>query len=601
MNQRPPSVLNQWGTLSSQRFEPTSSQCFEPMGHTLLTKEKSLSVDPTGLQTLIYPSSAGQSNTGVTTQTIWPVKRVSNLFKQSPLKQVLGNWSFSTVNKISHAAITNKSSFGRKFEENTDFQFAAVYDISHLHMMYCTFERSHYMSGSSLLGTLFVSVVACINYSLVIIVTRARWQSLDGVAHTGSRSSDHQLSVLQNLTDLLRHTFSSQFVFPVLGHEDPNPALGQSYREVADLWRHWLPTEALQTFNKGGYYTIEQKIRKLRLVAINTNLYTGLGGDEEDPKDQWAWLESVLGQSRKNKETVYLVGHVPPGVDERQSGAFLSHQAAFLERFNTRYLLLVRKYSDVIVGQFFGHLHSDSFRVVYKNNGRPVSWMFIAPAVSPRRTPSGANNPGLRLYKFDTDTGQVLDYVQYYLDLMAANQRDQAEWQPEYNLSSYYGLNEVSPASLNNLAESFITLEGRPLFDRYVSDQGKIPSARLISRDRDHRRRVILTEIEKFTPSTTLSPPTSPHISGTTGAMRYYRANSVRLHHNSDPRACDSSCAYNHYCAITQLDYTDFRGCLETEPSAFSSRATLQSDSSAAAILWCFFTTIGVVSVFHIS
>nr|CAD7448111.1 unnamed protein product [Timema bartmani] len=142
---------------------------------------------------------------------------------------------------------------------------------------------------------------------------------------------------------------------------------------------------------------------------------------------------------------------------------------------------------------------------------------------------------------------KVLDYVQYYLDLMAANQRDQAEWQPEYNLSSYYGLNEVSPASLNNLAESFITLEGRPLFDRY------------------------------------------------------YRANSVRLHHNSDPRACDSSCAYNHYCAITQLDYTDFRGCLETEPSAFSSRATLQSDSSAAAILWCFFTTIGVVSVFHIS
>nr|CAD7601325.1 unnamed protein product [Timema genevievae] len=77
---------------------------------------------------------------------------------------------------------------------------------------------------------------------------------LDGVAHTGSRSSDHQLSVLQNLTDLLRHTFSSQFVFPVLGHEDPNPALGQSYREVADLWRHWLPTEALQTFNKVIYH-----------------------------------------------------------------------------------------------------------------------------------------------------------------------------------------------------------------------------------------------------------------------------------------------------------------------------------------------------------
>ena len=75
----------------------------------------------------------------------------------------------------------------------------------------------------------------------------------DGVAHTPGISGEHQLEVLQNLTDLLRHTFRSQFVFPVLGHDDPNPGLqfGQGYKEVANLWRHWLPTEAIQTFNKG--------------------------------------------------------------------------------------------------------------------------------------------------------------------------------------------------------------------------------------------------------------------------------------------------------------------------------------------------------------
>lgn len=31
----------------------------------------------------------------------------------------------------------------------------------------------------------------------------------------------------------------------------------------------------------------------------------------------------------------------------------------------------------------------------------------MAPALTPRRINGGANNPGLRLYKFDTDTGQV--------------------------------------------------------------------------------------------------------------------------------------------------------------------------------------------------
>jgi sphingomyelin phosphodiesterase acid-like 3 len=73
------------------------------------------------------------------------------------------------------------------------------------------------------------------------------------VAHSPGVSGEHQLEVLKNLTHLLRHTFSSQFVFPVLGHDDPNPGLhfGQGYRDVANHWRHWLPTEAIQTFNKG--------------------------------------------------------------------------------------------------------------------------------------------------------------------------------------------------------------------------------------------------------------------------------------------------------------------------------------------------------------
>ncbi|XP_063221115.1 acid sphingomyelinase-like phosphodiesterase 3b [Bacillus rossius redtenbacheri] len=230
----------------------------------------------------------------------------------------------------------------------------------------------------------------------------------DSISLAASRSSDHRLQVLKNLTDLLRHTFSSQFVFPVLGHEDPNPGLGQSYGEVADLWSHWLPTESLLTFSKGGYYTFEQKAKKLRIVALNTNLYVESDGQEDDPGGQWGWLRKVLDQARKNKETVYIVGHIPPGVDERQSGVFLAPQASFQEKYNKKYVQMVRKYSDIIVGQFFGHLHSDTFRIIYSDNGTPVSWLFVAPALSPRRTPSGANNPGIRLYKFDTISGQVM-------------------------------------------------------------------------------------------------------------------------------------------------------------------------------------------------
>lgn len=64
------------------------------------------------------------------------------------------------------------------------------------------------------------------------------------------------------------------------------------------------------------------------------------------------------------------MGHVPPGADERQGGAPPPAHAAFSEENNRRYLRLVRKYAKIIAGQFFGHLHSDSFRIMYNELGK---------------------------------------------------------------------------------------------------------------------------------------------------------------------------------------------------------------------------------------
>jgi hypothetical protein len=54
----------------------------------------------------------------------------------------------------------------------------------------------------------------------------------------------------------------------------------------------------------GGYYTIEQKVRKLRLVVLNTNLCSDIVANEEDPAGQWTWLEDTLQKSQRNRETV---------------------------------------------------------------------------------------------------------------------------------------------------------------------------------------------------------------------------------------------------------------------------------------------------------
>lgn len=38
---------------------------------------------------------------------------------------------------------------------------------------------------------------------------------------------------------------------------------------------------------------------------------------------------------------------------------------------------------------------------------KPVSWMMVAPSLTPNKSPGVSNNPGLRLYKFNTNTGHV--------------------------------------------------------------------------------------------------------------------------------------------------------------------------------------------------
>ncbi|XP_057663020.1 acid sphingomyelinase-like phosphodiesterase 3a isoform X2 [Diorhabda carinulata] len=225
----------------------------------------------------------------------------------------------------------------------------------------------------------------------------------DGISHSARRLPDSiQRKLLQNLTDLLGKTFKSQFVFPALGHDDP---FGKE--ELTKMWSRWLPTDSLKTFQSGGYYIFERKMLKLQIVVLNTNLMKR-GENDEDALQQWVWLDSVLAKFQKNGETVYLVGHVPPGLNERQRGSTASKHFAYLDYHNKRYLDIVRKYAGIIAGQFFGHLHSDTFKVIYSTNGKPISWAMVAPSVTPKRTIDGPNNPGLRLYKFDKDTGQVL-------------------------------------------------------------------------------------------------------------------------------------------------------------------------------------------------
>nr|XP_022908691.1 acid sphingomyelinase-like phosphodiesterase 3b [Onthophagus taurus] len=346
-----------------------------------------------------------------------------------------------------------------------------------------------------------------------------------------------QLHLLHNLTDLMLQTFNSQFVFPALGHDDPS-----SREELGKMWSRWLPPDTIETLETGGYYMIEKTDFKRHIIVLNTNLMVKDEDDVEAIK-QWDWLKDKLQKVYERKETVYIVGHMPPGLDERQRGASHHEHLAFTDHNNRKYLKLIRKYSSIIQAQFFGHLHSDSFRVIYNEKGHPVSWIMLSPAVTPRRTTDGANNPGLRLYKFKKDTGQILDYTQYYLDLSQANedQKIEPEWLIEYNFSSYYGISNITPLSLHTLAERLTSQSG--IYDSTFKN--------------------------------------------------YYRANSVKMH--KDHHNCDANCAHIHFCTITRVDYEEHENCMKLAPSALASASGSQQNAPKMLLIDLFTFFVGLI------
>jgi hypothetical protein len=62
---------------------------------------------------------------------------------------------------------------------------------------------------------------------------------------------------------------------------------------------------------------------------------------------------------------------------------------------------------------------------------------------------------------------------------------------------------------------------------------------------------------------------------------RYYRANSVRF----PTQPCEGVCSLNHYCAITRIDYREYRQCLETASSALASRNKSMGDKNSRILL----------------
>lgn len=74
-----------------------------------------------------------------------------------------------------------------------------------------------------------------------------------------------------------------------------------------------------------------------------------------------------------------MVAHAGPGVEERHNAGSSSASGGgeLTPTANARLVHVIRAFSDVIAGQFYGHRHADTFRLIYSEGMLCTTIYFI--------------------------------------------------------------------------------------------------------------------------------------------------------------------------------------------------------------------------------
>jgi len=165
-----------------------------------------------------------------------------------------------------------------------------------------------------------------------------------------------------------------------------------------------------------------------------------------------AWLETELAAARQAQERIWLVYHIPPGVDGYATLQHGSCPGEIIPMWNQGYAApfnaLLRRYADTIAASFTGHTHMDDFRLLGGDDGY-YGFTLITPALSP----IFGQNPAFRTVVYDP-TGTVLDHTTYYLanlEAAAAAGGPPPSWQAEYTFTQAWHLPRVDVESLARL------------------------------------------------------------------------------------------------------------------------------------------------------
>ena len=228
----------------------------------------------------------------------------------------------------------------------------------------------------------------------------------------------------------------------------------------------------------GSYNVPHPVVPGLRILSLNTvffsNNYQATSFQQgcsrissNAPSALLTWLASSLESAKQAHQRVWLMFHIPPGIDgyattHKHSGSASSSNPSCKEtivpmwgpEWTQQFDTLLEKFQDTVLASFSGHTHTDDFRLV-SADGVNQAFVLVDPPVSPIYR----QNPSFRVVSFAGD-GSLADQTTYYLtNLKTAGGAVRGKWKREYRFSKEWNVRRLD---LESLGKIYGEIQGQP-------------------------------------------------------------------------------------------------------------------------------------------
>lgn len=208
----------------------------------------------------------------------------------------------------------------------------------------------------------------------------------------------------------------------------------------------------IDSFKGGGYYAAQPPGTNLMVIGLNTfefspsNAFFNTTATAPAVAAELAWLDTTLALAQATGKKVWLLMHVPPGVDKSSTAQTVGadgHIATAVmlwdPGFQDDFLRVLAKYPGLVTHTLVAHTHMDEYRII-----SPDTVGVTTPSIAPYF----GDNPAYKIFTVSRETWKATDYSALNYDLATMP----AQFNSYYTFSTVYLMQGCLNDSLSQLS-----------------------------------------------------------------------------------------------------------------------------------------------------